>query len=61
MLHRPEPTKERVEPTILSIIANEITLLKLALCYCCYEVNLICDVLTSPHGCILITVAGIRI
>jgi len=24
MLHRPEPTKERVEPTILSIIAIEI-------------------------------------
>ena len=27
MLGRPEPTKERVEPTILSIIAIEITLL----------------------------------
>jgi len=25
MLHRPEPTKERVEPTILSTIAIEIT------------------------------------
>jgi len=25
MLHRPEPTKERVEPTIRSIIAIEIT------------------------------------
>jgi len=27
MLRRPAPTKERVEPTILSIIAIEITLL----------------------------------
>ena len=61
MLRRPEPTKERVEPTILSKIAIGIDILPGLLFYCSYEFCVICAVLTLPNGLRLCTVAGIWI
>jgi len=63
MLRRLQPTKERVEPTILSTKAIEIRLPILlgSLFYCCYEFHDICGVITSPYWLILITVEGIWI
>ena len=48
MLRRPGPTKERVDLTILSIIAIEIW--PGSLFSCSYEFYVICAVITSPRG-----------
>ena len=61
VLRRPEPTKERVEPTILSTIAIEITHLTRFALLLLLEFYVICGVITSPPGLRLITMAGIWI
>jgi len=52
MLRRPEPTKERVEPTILSVITIEIRhLIRFALLLQLRILRYtVCAVITSPHG-----------
>jgi len=50
MLRRPEPTKERVEPTILSIIAIEITHLTSFAFHLLPRILRICGVITSSYG-----------
>jgi len=50
MLRHPEPIKEKAEPTTLSITAIKLSHLTRFTCYYCCELNVICCVLTLPHG-----------
>ena len=61
ILRRPEPTKQRIEPTILSIIQMRLHIWPGSLVYCCYEFHVMCGVITTPHGLRLITVTEIWI
>jgi len=63
MLHRPEPTKERVETTIISITAIEIRhLTRFALLMLLrFQRYMWHRLITSPHGLRLTRVAGIWI
>jgi len=52
MLRRPEETKERVEAMTLGMTAIEIPRNPAqpgSLCYCCYELSLVGDIIMSPH------------